>query len=147
MFVMAGKDLMYLVTWRIPEVVEKVMQKGHSKWCDSARIVPWSAGEEVGATLRFSIKRGSKGDFALSWGAAYDEHSKVSLTLYDGDVAGLLYDAVFGPGGPDRADNAKIDLDGTVKGRVECVAVKDLVSRIVEKIRNVAVAHKMMEGA
>jgi hypothetical protein len=149
MFVLVGKDLVDLVTRRIPEVVEKVMQRGHSKWCDSARIVPWSAGDEVGATLRVSIKpssvRASRGDFALSWGVALNGQSKMEIALYDGDMAGLLHESLFGRDG--QVDDVRLDLDSAIKGRVGCADVNVLVSRVVEKVRNAVVAHKMMEGA
>jgi hypothetical protein len=145
MFALRGKKLIEVVLQHIPEDIERLMQKRHTKWCDDARLVPWSRGEgggEIGATLRVS-PRFSQETYALSWGAALNASSTVEIFLYEGDVAHLIYRAASGT---EERDAAKREIQHLAYNKTKCKDVKDLVSKIIQKIQDAVVAHKMLEG-
>jgi len=145
MFALKGRGLIDLVLQHLPEGIERLMQKRHTKWCDSAWLVPWSVEDEVGATLRVTLKS-SQDAFSVSWGAALNDCSKVEIYLYDGDVANWLCKAATGEDSQSvLAAREEIRL---LSGKmVRCLDAKDLVGKVIEKIQSAVVAHKMLEAA
>lgn len=142
MFALRGKKLIEVVLQRIPDDIERLMQKRHTKWCNDAQIVPWSAREEIGATLRIS-PRFSPEDYALSWGAHLNQASVVEIYLYEGDMARNLFDAATNPLEEVRTESIRA-VSILSSGGIKCKDVTDLVGKIIERIQNVVVAHKMM---
>jgi hypothetical protein len=146
MFALKGRGLIDLVLQHLPEGIEKAMQKRHTKWCEDSSLFPWSSGEEIGATLRISFKRGLPGEtFALSWGVVFEGRElRPEIIFYEGDVAGLM-DTAVRDGTRSGGVEARQEID-RIAARGVKVAERDFVGKVIEKIQSAAVAHKMLEG-
>src|SRR3990170_8940786 len=132
MFVIAGTSLIEMVTKCIPAGIERVMQKRHTKWCDHAKVVPWTAGDVVGGTIRISMGRSLPDYYSISWGAEFDERSNVDMFLYEGDVAEVIFRAAM----EDDVDGGmRQDLRRIFERRVRCGKATDLVSRVIQMIQ------------
>lgn len=146
MFALKEKDQIDLVTRLLPEGIEKAMQKRHTKWCDDVSLLPWTSGDEIGATLRIYFKRGSPGEiFALSWGVVFEGREfRPEIILYEGDVAGQM-DTVVRQGAKRGGEEARQEIERIAAQGVKC-AERDFVGKVIEKIQSAVVAHKMLEG-
>lgn len=125
----------------IPDSIERKMKRFHQKWFkDGAVLLPWSVGEEIGATLR--LKCGEEA-FAISWGCVGETVFKV----YDGDVAGEITAAVNN-GGKDNEEMARAREEIwrlAAEGSRACWSMEEVVNDVIKRIKLAGLAMRMMK--
>lgn len=135
-----GRLRVYRVFHDIPDSIERKMKRFHQKWFkEGVALIPWSVGEEIGATLRMKCGEES---FAISWGCA----NETAFRVYDGDVAGEITAAVNGEKENEKMARAREEIWRlAAEGSRACWSMEEVVNDVIKRIKLAGLAMRMMK--